>query len=161
MILITCLHERFDLALSDLVDFNFRKVSTVTQFFTKTFSAFLLISNHFITFYLVKNFCLDLQAGITEFQVSVIVRKDYIRKFYFIAGVTTNSWYIQCLVFFNLELLTGYFNYCEHIGSKIRWAKVRVKILVANNIAIQWSKNIAARCQFRMPLTHFCIFVPL
>jgi hypothetical protein len=118
--------------LSDTADLDFCIVCTVTKFFAKSLSAFLLVGDHFVSHYLVEDLCLHLNARIAEFQVAVVIGQDDIGKFYFVPGLATQIGYIQCLVFFDLELLAGYFNYCEHNGSKIRWAKVRLKCIAAN-----------------------------
>src|SRR4051812_30026713 len=105
-------------------------MSTMAQFFTETFSALLLVGDHLVTFNLVQDFSLYLNANIAELQVAVVVGEDHIGKFYFVTGFAPYVGNIQSLVFFDLELLAGYFNYCEHNGSKIRWAKVRLNLKV-------------------------------
>src|SRR5829696_2243081 len=55
--------------LRNFVDPDFCVVSAVTEFFSETFSAFLFIRNYFITFYVVKNFCLDLYTALLNFKL--------------------------------------------------------------------------------------------
>ena len=119
--------------LSDVANSDFGVLCAVTFFLAETFAALLLISNHFIALHMIKDLCLDFNTAVAEGQVAIRISHNNVREFHFGAGFTTDFGNVQCLVFFNLELLAGYFYDCEHNGSKIRWAKVRVKVYVANS----------------------------
>ena len=103
----------------------------MTFLFVKSFSSFLFVSDHSITFYVIHDFCFYFCFHIRTcrgFAVSICHQHF---QFYFITSFTGNMRHIQSLVFFDFELLSGYFNYCDH-SLKIREAKVRGKVEAAN-----------------------------
>ena len=109
-------------------------MSTVTQLLAEALTALLLIGDHFVSLHLVEDLGLYLHANIAEFQVAIVVGHDHVGELELIARVSAYFGDKKGLVFFDLELLAGYFYNCEHNGSKIRWAKVRLKCIAANKM---------------------------
>ena len=71
--------------------------------------------NHFVSLNMVND--LSLYSGFYIAacrQFAIQVGQQHITEINFITSITSYAGYIQCLVFLDPELLTGYFYNCEH-----------------------------------------------
>jgi hypothetical protein len=100
-------------------------MGAMTMFFAEAFPSFHFKGNYLVAFNLVNDLGLDSSLQIlADREFFAGVYQQYFCKFYLIACAASDMRNVQCLVFLDPELLTGYFYDCEHIFN-IRAAKVR------------------------------------
>src|ERR1700733_14271837 len=104
----------FQCTLSDICYFDLRIVSTMTMFFTETFSSVHLERYHFITLNMTKDF--NLYHALHIFSCRELITgcgKQHVGKFQMIAGISFYPGNIKCLVFLDPELAACDLYYCE------------------------------------------------
>lgn len=104
--------------------------------FTEPFPSFLFIGDNLVTFYVINDLGLYFGFHIATYGEGAIgIHQQDFGKFHLVTGISFQVGDIKCLIFGNLELLTGYFYNCEHdslvLIPKKREAKVRVFCLPA------------------------------
>src|SRR5262245_51196467 len=105
----------------------------MSSFLMKTFSSFLFVSDHGITFFLAYNFSSHFCFYIfTNSKLAISIYYQHF-EFYFVTGITLHMRYIKCLVFFYFILLPGNFYYSYHI-QKFKGSKGKGKCLSGKQI---------------------------
>jgi hypothetical protein len=88
-------------------------MGTMTMFLTKAFPSFHFKGNYLIAFHLVDDLGFDGGLYVCTYRQFVVgIYQEHFSEFQFIACLPFNMRNLQCLVFLDLELLTGYFYNC-------------------------------------------------
>ena len=88
---------------------------TMAVFLPETFPALHLKRNHFVSLHMIDDLCLHCGFHIfSGSELAIEVGQQHIAEINFVTGIALHVGNIQCLVFLNPELLTGYFYNCEH-----------------------------------------------